>query len=191
MKYKKKRLVKFISKVELTLNALLLRTRLLKTIGLVDQFIKHGNIFVNYKKIWYPAYSIKPGDTISIYINTLRQKYHRFHDPLYTHRSIHGLYRKNTGRQSLTATEKQFDFTKSSLNNLNTINCVPTLQNKTIMHDILPFRAPDRLQKINIYHNNINNTSVMNWKFSFLSKTIPGYFIQQNKYIDYINNNLA
>jgi ribosomal protein S4 len=115
-KHKKKKLIKFISNIELTLSSLLLRTRILNTSGIAHQFIKHGNVYINYNKIRSPSYVVQPGDTISMFINPKQQKYHRFNDPLYTHRSVHGLYRRNTGRQSLTARDKATLFIKTSLN---------------------------------------------------------------------------
>jgi ribosomal protein S4 len=116
---KKEKLINFVSNIELTLNCLLLRMRLLNSTGIVHQFIKHGNIFINYNKIVSPAYLIKPGDTISIYINSYKQKYHRFHDPLYTSYFMHGLYRKHSGRQSLITYEKMSELIKMSLNTFN------------------------------------------------------------------------
>lgn len=189
-KYKKKRLIKFISKIELTLSSLLLRTRLLKTIGITHQFIRHGHVYVNYKKVLSPSYNVKPGDSISIYINSWKQRYHRINDPLYANRLMQGLYKKNTGRQSLTAREKQPEFIKTSLNNLSTIHDTITPADKIIMHDILPFSAKDRI-KMNNNMRTDNSPNVANWKISFLYDTIQGSFVQQNKYIDYINNSLA
>ena len=179
-KSKKERLIQFISNIELTLNSLLLRMRLLKTIGLTQQFIKHGNVYVNYNKVLSPSYNIKLGDTISIYINPKKQKCHRFHDPLYAKRFLHGLYRKNTGRQSLMAHEKPSFFTKTQLSNLSQIQSVRNISDQTIIPDILPFQAKDRI-KMNI-EPNITNSTTTNWKLGFLSNKIPGVFIQQNKY---------
>jgi ribosomal protein S4 len=93
--------------------------RLLNTTGIVHQFIKHGNVYVNYNKVLSPSYLVKPGDTISIYINSHKQKYHRFHDPLYISLLMPGLYRKHTGRQSLITNEKPQEFIKTSLNTLD------------------------------------------------------------------------
>jgi ribosomal protein S4 len=188
---KKEKLVKFISTVELTANSFLLRTRLVRTKGIANQLIKHGNVYVNYNKILSPSSDIKPGDTISIYINSKKQKYHRFNDPLYTNRLLHGLYRKNTGRQSLIACEKQPLFTKTSLNNISKIQNATILSDKTIIPDIMPFYAKDRIKIINESHPNLNSLNISNWKLSFLSNTIPGSFIQQNKYVDHIHNSLT
>lgn len=184
-------MIKFISKIELTLSSLLLRTRLLKTIGIIHQFIRHGNVYVNYKKVLAPSYNIKPGDSISIYVNSWKQRYHRINDPLYANRLMHGLYRKNTGRQSLMAREKQPEFIKTSLNNLPTIHDTISPTDKIIMHDILPFRAKDRINMNKDLRIDFNNPNIANWKVSFLYNTIQGSFVQQNKYVDYINNSLA
>ena len=145
----------------MTLSSLLLRTRLLKTIGIIRQFIRHGNVYVNYKKVLSPSYNIRPGDSVSIYINSWKQRYHRLTDPLYTNRLMHGLYRKNTGRQSLTAREKQPEFIKTSLNNLPTIYDTVTPVDKIIIHDILPFRAKDRIN-MNTGVRLENNTNLAN-----------------------------
>jgi ribosomal protein S4 len=118
-------------------------------------------VYVNYKKVLSPSYNVKPGDSISIYINSWKQKYHRINDPLYTHRLMHGLYRKNTGRQSLTAREKQPEFIKTSLNNLSTIHDTITPADKIIMHDILPFSAKDRI-KMNNNMRTDNNPNIAN-----------------------------
>jgi hypothetical protein len=58
------------------------------------------------------------------------------------------------------------------------------------MHDILPFSAKDRI-KMNNNMRTDNNPNIANWKISFLYDAIQGSFVQQNKYIDYINNSLA
>lgn len=105
---------------------------------------------------------------------------------------MHGLYRKNTGRQSLIAYKKYPEFIKTSLNSVCTLNDTVSSLDKVIIHDILPFQAKDLINKTNnTSHIHFNNTSMANWKLSFLCNTMQGSFVQQNKYIDYINNNIA
>jgi ribosomal protein S4 len=91
--------------------------RFLSTAGMAHQFIKHGNIFINYKKITHPLFVVKPGDTVSIFIRTLT--FHRFYDPTLTFRLCQGLYRKNTGRRSPATLEPHYSFVKSGLNNFS------------------------------------------------------------------------
>ena len=109
----------FIAKMELTVSALLLKSRLLATRGLVNQFIKHGNVFVNYKKITFPLFTLNLGDTLSIYIDTTQYYFHRINDPIYSHRLASGLYRKNSGRQSISVLEPVCFMLKNALSLFN------------------------------------------------------------------------
>jgi ribosomal protein S4 len=95
--------------------------RLLRTVEIAKQFIKHGAVFINYRKILSPSYIVKPGDSICIHVPFKKKKCHRLYDPLYVRRSLHGLYRQNTGRQSLIAIEKHQTFLKAS-SNLNIVS---------------------------------------------------------------------
>ena len=113
---KKDKIINFISNLEFTLSAILLQMRLVTTRGIANQLIKHGNVYVNYKKIKYPLFKTKLGDTISILINSSKSFLHRFTDPLYSSRWWSGLYRRNTGRQSLTVLNPTNFSIKNSLN---------------------------------------------------------------------------
>lgn len=131
-KKQKNKLITFTSNVEFTLIHLLLRMRFLSTAGMAHQFIKHGNIFINYKKITHPLFVVKPGDTVSIFIKTL--SFHRFYDPLLTFRLCQGLYRKNTGRRSPATMEPHYSFIKSGLNNFSKLERIDNsgLRNKLV-----------------------------------------------------------
>lgn len=116
-KKQKNKLITFTSNIEFTLIHLLLRLRFLLTAGMAHQFVKHGHVFINYKKITHPLFVVKPGDTVSIFIDPLT--FHRFYDPIFTYRLYQGLYRKNTGRRSPATMEPSSSFIKAGLNNFS------------------------------------------------------------------------
>ena len=130
-KKQKNKLITFTSRIEFTLIHLLLRMRFLSTAGMAHQFIKHGNIFINYKKITHPLFVVKPGDTVSIFIKTLT--FHRFYDPTLMFRLCQGLYRKNTGRRSPATLEPRYSFIKSGLNNFSKLDRI----DNSILHKSL------------------------------------------------------
>ena len=201
---KKEKLISFVSNVELTVNSLLLRMCLLNTTGIAQQFIKHVNVYVNYNKVLSPNYIIKPGDTISIYINAQKQKYHRFHDPLYTSKVMPGLYRKYTGRQSLLINEKSSEFIKTSLNTFNnwkptqlffdrpiySPNSVTRFQSKLqfALFKSKNWQLEKKIQKKRICCVNQKLTA---WKLGFLYNKIPSKHIQKNKNIMYLQKTIA
>jgi hypothetical protein len=56
--------------------------------------------------------------------------------------------------------------------------------------DISPFHAKDRL-KINKPKLQFDSAKIVGWKVGFLLHTVQNSFIQQNKHIDCLSNNLA
>jgi len=189
---KKEKLIHFWTKIEFNLCSLLLRMRLLRTVEIAKQFIKHGAVFINYRKILSPSYIVKPGDSICIHVPFKKKKCHRLYDPLYVRRSLHGLYRQNTGRQSLTAIEKHQTFLKAS-SNLNIVSKwkdTDGFSNQTIIPDIHTIVSKDR-NVLNNYLPNSSSTQSTGWKFNFFLNQKSGINIQRNKYVDYIKNNIA
>lgn len=55
-----------IGLLETRLDSLVLRAGLARTIYAARQFVSHGHILVNGKKVDIPSYQVKPGDTFSV-----------------------------------------------------------------------------------------------------------------------------
>lgn len=183
----KSKLITFIAKMELTASTLLLKTRLLASRGLVNQFIKHGNVFINYKKITFPLFSLTIGDTLSIFIDTTQYYFHRLNDPLYTNRLRTGLYRKNSGRQSISALEPDCFFIKNGLGVLNKkINNINLFGDTPYAHsNMYKIIWPDNHYGI---FKKPNKDKFASWKYSFIVTPISNLFIKQRPHIDKIYN---
>jgi ribosomal protein S4 len=201
-KQQKNQLINFISKIEFTLSTLLLRMRLLSTVGIVAQFIKHGSVYVNYKKIISPLYNVKPGDTVTIFINPGTQFYHRFNDPLHANRLTTGLYRKNSGRQSPIAMETFSSFIKSGLNTIYKLNHIKYTRPVAYIWKRIRIRGKfwwKKLPKSPIFElknyfnkeefqSNMNSAKISSWKHSFVMDTINSLFLKNIPHLDKIKN---
>jgi len=67
---------KFFGGLESLLPVALYRLRLVPSVKTAKEFIKHGHIFVNQKKIKYVNYKLHPGDVVEL-SKTLRKKFKR------------------------------------------------------------------------------------------------------------------
>lgn len=187
---KKNKIINFISNVEFTLSAVLLQMRLVATRGIANQLIKHGNVYVNYKKIEYPLFKTKVGDTISILVNPSKSFLHRFTDPIYSSRWWPGLYRRNTGRQSLTVLNLTNFSIKNSLSIIGakTKNKQLGFVAKQILHYIFKngILVPVYYKK---QKKTIDNKFAA-WKHSFIVTPVTNIFLKQKYNIDKVFNNL-
>jgi small subunit ribosomal protein S4 len=55
-----------IQLLETRLDALVLRAGFAQTIYAARQYVNHGHVLVNDRRVTYPSYTVKPGDRISI-----------------------------------------------------------------------------------------------------------------------------
>lgn len=57
---------RLIQMLETRLDALVLRAGFAQTIYAARQYVSHGHVLVNNKRVTYPSYTVQPGDKISI-----------------------------------------------------------------------------------------------------------------------------